>query len=65
MPAPKLVRSLPEGSNSKIGARFEPAQVFAPHLSATQMLPLGPMATPAVDPHILPSGNFAQFSMVW
>jgi hypothetical protein len=47
-----------------MGARFEPAQVFAPHLSATQMLPLRSTATPAVDPHVRPSGSFAQFSTV-
>src|SRR6266853_973412 len=64
MPSPKLCRSLPEGSNSRIGGRFEPAQVFAPHLSATHMLPWRSTSTPAVDPQGRPSGSFAQFSMV-
>src|SRR5260370_17939616 len=63
MPAPKLLSSLPDGSNSRMGARFEPAQVFAPHLSATHMSPWRSTDTPAVDPQGLPSGSFAQFSM--
>src|SRR6266849_1662299 len=64
MPAPKPLSSLPEGSNSRMGARFEPAQVLAPHLSATHILPWRSTDTPAVDPQGLPSGSFAQFSMV-
>src|SRR5882672_2751038 len=63
MPSPKLFSSLPEGSNSRMGARFEPAQVFAPHLSATHMLPWRSTSTPAVDPQGRPSGSFAQFSI--
>src|SRR6266478_9795434 len=64
MPSPKLFRSFPDESNSRMGGRFEPAQVFAPHLSATHMLPWRSTSTPAVDPQGLPSGSFAQFSMV-
>src|SRR6266853_850070 len=64
MPAPKLLSSLPDGSNSRMGARLEPAQVLAPHLSATHILPWRSTDTPAVDPQGLPSGSFAQFSMV-
>src|SRR5437764_11795016 len=30
-------KSLPDGSNSRIGDRFEPAQLFAPHRSATHI----------------------------
>ncbi len=41
-----------------------PAQVLAPHLSATQMLPWRSTATPAVEPQVRPAGSFAQFSMV-
>jgi len=42
-PAPKLRRYLPEESNLMIGARFEPAQELAPHLSKIQMPPSGSM----------------------
>src|ERR1019366_9551690 len=64
MPAPKLFSSLPEESNSRMGARSNPAQVFAPHRSATQMLPCRSTSTPAAAPQVLPSGSLAQFSMV-
>src|SRR3979490_562478 len=64
MPSPKLFSSFPDESNSRMGGRFEPAQVFAPHLSATHMLPWRSTSTPAVDPQGRPSGSFAQFSMV-
>ena len=47
-----------------IGARFEPAQVRSPHLSKTQMLPSRSTSTADVDPHFLPSGNFAQPSSI-
>src|ERR1019366_6108567 len=56
--------NVPDGSNSRMGARFEPAHVFAPHLSATHILPWRSTATPAADPQGLPSGSFAQSSMV-
>src|ERR1700676_1367305 len=61
---PKLFRSLPDGSNSRIGARVEPSQVFAPHRSATQIFPRLSTSTPAVAPQVLPSGSLAQFSIV-
>src|SRR5262249_22655018 len=65
IPAPKLFTSFPDESNLRIVGRFEPAQVFAPHLSATQMdLPSGSISTALVAPHVLPSGIFAQFSTV-
>src|SRR5262245_28188496 len=45
--------------------RFDPTQVFAPHLSATQMdLPSGSISTALVAPHALSPGIFAQFSTV-
>src|SRR5262249_21069157 len=75
-PAPKDFTGLPDRSNLNIGARSEPAQGFrnplfaraaknkssvrSPHLSKTQMLPSRSTSTPDVDPHFLPSGNFAQ-----
>src|ERR1700737_148072 len=64
MPAPQCFRSLPEVSNSRIGSRLESAQLFTPHRSYAQTFPSGPMSTPAVDPHFLPSGNCAQFVTV-
>src|SRR5205823_1108333 len=60
MPAPKLLKSLPDGSNSRMGDRFEPAQLFAPHRSATHMRSFESTSTAAVDPQLLPSGSFAQ-----
>src|SRR5579863_6908436 len=64
MPAPKLFSSLPEVSNSRIGASFEPAQELAPHRSATQIWSWASTSTPAVDPHVRPSGSLAQSEMV-
>src|SRR5262249_10527436 len=65
MPSPKLFTSLPDASNLRTVGKFEPEQVFAPHLSATQMdLPSGSISTALVAPHVLPSGIFAQFSTV-
>src|SRR5215470_2164737 len=65
IPSPKLLMSLPDASNLRTVGRFDPTQVFAPHLSATQMdLPSGSMSTALVAPHVLPSGIFAQFSTV-
>src|SRR5580704_14471416 len=64
MPAPKLVKSWPDESNLRMRGRFEPAQEFAPHLSATQMFPWESTATPAAEPHVLPSGSLAQFVTV-
>src|SRR5215831_12030995 len=63
--SPKLLTSLPDASNLRMVGRFDPAQVFAPHLSATQMdLPSGSISTALVAPPALPSGIFAQFSTV-
>src|SRR5215470_5492285 len=57
--------SLPDASNLRMVGRFDPTHVFAPHLSATQMdLPSGSISTALVAPHVLPSGIFAQFSIV-
>src|SRR5262245_29154820 len=65
IPSPKLFTSLPDASNLSTTGRFDPAQVFAPHLSATQMdLPSRSISTALVAPHVLPSGIFAQFSTV-
>src|SRR5207249_10752968 len=64
-PAPKLVLSRPDSSNSRTTGRLEPAQVFAPHLSATQMdLPSRSTSTALVAPHARPAGIFAQPSTV-
>src|ERR1700730_8922059 len=62
MPAPKLLSSLPDGSNSRTGARSEPLQELTPHLSATQMWPPGATKTALVDPMVLPSGSVNQCS---
>jgi len=65
MPAPKLFTSLPEASNSRTAGRSEAPQLFAPHRSATQIeVPSGSISTALVDPHVLPSGIFAQPSTV-
>src|SRR5512141_3021278 len=61
-PPPKLCSNLPDGSNSKMGSSFESAHAPAmnpllPHLSATQMWPRLSMATPPVEPKVLPSGT--------
>jgi hypothetical protein len=56
------LRSLPEGSNSRIGARLESAQLFAPHLSKTHRLPLVSMVMAFVEPIIRPAGSLAQTS---
>src|SRR5258706_11253960 len=45
-----------------MGARFEPAQVLAPHRSATHILPSRSTSTALVEPQLLPSGSFAQSS---
>src|SRR5262247_2099779 len=65
IPSPKLFTSLPDTSNLRTVGSFDPAQEFAPHLSATQMdLPSRSISTALVAPHVLPSGIFAQFSTV-
>src|SRR5207245_1153624 len=64
-PAAKLFLSRPDSSNSRTAGRLEPAQVLAPHLSATQMdRPSGATSTALVAPQVRPSGIFAQPSTV-
>ena len=63
-PPPKLLRSLPDSSNSRIGSTVLPAQELAPHRSATQMCPLESISTALVEPMILPSGRVPQLAMV-
>src|SRR6476661_7934155 len=66
-PAPKLFRSLPDESNLRIGSTVGESRhaLLPPHRSATQMLlPSLSMSTALSDPHIRPSGSFAQFSTV-
>src|SRR3954447_16227176 len=63
VPAPKLVRNLPAGSNFMIGATFELAQLFAPQRSKIHtLLPSRSTSTPIGAPIFLPSGSFAQLS---
>src|ERR1700730_1427314 len=63
-PAPKLFTSLLEESNSRMGASVCPTQVLPPHLSATQTLPSRSKLNWDVCPQVLPSGSFAQPSIV-
>src|SRR5882672_11143882 len=66
IPLPKLLTSLPEASNFRIGSRFEPTQVFEPQRSTAQtLLPSGAISTPAVEPHWRPPGICAQLEMDW
>ena len=60
IPAPKLLRNLPDGLSLTSGAAFEPMQEFAPHRSNTQMLLLRSISIALVCPHFLPSGSFPQ-----
>src|SRR6266568_1872617 len=67
MPAPKLLRSLPDASNLRIGSTVGESRhaLLPPHRSATQtLLPSLSMSTALSDPHVRPSGSFAQFSTV-
>ncbi len=69
MPAPKLRTSLPDASNFSTTSRGDilpsTQQLLAPHRSATQIdLPSLSMSTALVDPHVRPSGIFAQPSIV-
>src|ERR1700693_2548733 len=64
IPTPQCLNSFPEVSNSRMGSSFESAQLFAPHRSYAHTFPSGPISTPAVDPHFLPSGNCAQLVTV-
>ena len=45
-----------------MGARFESAQLLAPHRSKTHKLPLGSMEIVFVEPMVLPAGSLAQTS---
>src|SRR5262245_31732026 len=73
--SPKLFTSLPEASNLRMGASFDPSQLngtpslicdsgmnpCALHRSITHTLcPSGSTSTPEVDPHMRPSGSLAQ-----
>src|SRR4030081_1645293 len=65
-PLPKLLMSLPEVSNFRIGSRLEPTQVLVPQRSTAQtLLPSGAISTPAVEPQWRPSGIFAQSLIDW
>jgi hypothetical protein len=62
---PSAALGFPEASNFRTGGRLDPAQLFAPHRSATQIdFPSRSISTALVDPHVRPSGIFAQFSTV-
>ena len=57
--------SAPVESNLRTGSRLEPAQLLAPHRSATQMLtPSRSISTALVEPQVRPSGILAQPSTV-
>ena len=61
IPPPKLRTGVPDGSNLKTVGSLEPAQLFAPHRSATQTeTPSGSMSTALSAPHVRPSGIRAQ-----
>src|SRR5690349_17499223 len=62
-PAPNCVTRLPLASNFMIGLSFEPTQPLPPQRSmAHTLLPSGAMATPAVEPHLRPSGSLNQLA---
>src|SRR5262245_30555315 len=64
-PPAKLFTSLPSASNLRSTARLESPQLFAPHLSATQIdRPSRSISTALVDPQVRPSGILAQPSTV-
>jgi hypothetical protein len=64
-PAPKCATSVPFESNLSTGSSVEVAQLFVPHRSATQiLLPSRSMSTALVEPHVRPSGIFAQSATV-
>src|SRR5580658_4724513 len=66
IPEPKLLTKLPFESNLRMGSNLEPAQLFVPQRSPTQMLlPSRSMSTAEVEPQVLPAGSFAQPSIVW
>src|ERR1044072_8367249 len=75
-PAPKLLSSLPDASNLRIGSSVDSAQangapglicdggLASPQRSPTHTLvPSGSIATALVDPHFRPSGSCPQFSI--
>ena len=58
MPAPKLVTSLPDGSNFITTGRFDPTHELAPQRSTIQIdLPSMSGSTVLIDPHARPSGS--------
>src|SRR5262245_1655416 len=66
MPPPKLLISFPCSSKWRTESSMESWQEFAPHRSATQMdLPSLSISTALVEPHVRPSGSFAQSVIVW
>src|SRR5688500_12154037 len=65
-PSPNDFTRLPFASNFRTEGRFDPAQLFCPQRSPTQMLtPSLSISTALVDPHARPSGSFAQPAIVW
>src|SRR3954469_168876 len=63
MPAPNWATKLPFASNFMIGFSFEPTQPLPPQRSTAQTLfPSGAIATPAVEPHLRPSGSLNQLA---
>src|ERR1043166_6930854 len=62
-PAPNWVTRLPLASNFMIGFSLEPTQPLPPQRStAHTLLPSGAIATPAVEPHLRPSGSLNQLA---
>src|SRR5262245_34757070 len=66
-PAPNVFKSLPEGSNWKIGLmpalappHVVPPAPLLPQRSITQIVPSGAVVTLAVEPHFRPAGSSPQ-----
>src|SRR5437763_1491340 len=67
IPAPKLFTSFPFASNFRIGLTVGLSRhpLLAPHRSATHtLLPSLSMSTALSDPHLRPSGSWAQSATV-
>jgi hypothetical protein len=65
MPSPKLFTRFPFASKCSTGGSMDPAQLLAPHRSATQTLvPSLSIVTALVAPQVRPGGILAQFSTV-
>src|SRR4051812_19053884 len=63
MPAPNCATRFPLASNFMIGFSLESTQPLPPQRStAHTLLPSGAMATPAVEPHLRPSGSLNQLA---